>query len=70
MERINRIDAAVVVQDLFVPPSMEFEKLEGYDKRFSIRLDRKYRLEFEIEFIDDAKTFGFVTICDISKHYE
>ncbi len=70
VERIGRIDAAINIFDLREPPSMEFEKLEGYPNRFSIRLDRKHRLEFEIKFEDAAKTFGKVTVITVSKHYE
>lgn len=70
VERIGRIEAAVTIFDLREPPSMEFEKLEGYPNRFSIRIDRKHRLEFEIDFEDEDKTFGAVTIVTVSKHYQ
>jgi proteic killer suppression protein len=70
VERVGRIDAAATIFDLREPPSMEFEKLEGYENRFSIRIDRKHRLEFDIDFEDDEKTTGNVTIVIVSKHYE
>lgn len=70
VEKINRIVAANDINDLRFPPSNHFEKLEGYKNRFSIRLDLKNRLEFEIDFDDDEKTRGKVWIIDISKHYE
>ena len=70
VERVGRIESAETIFDLREPPSMEFEKLEGYSNRFSIRLDRKHRLEFEIAFEDEAKTFGSATIVTVSKHYE
>ena len=49
---------------------MEFEKLAGYPNRFSICITRKHRLEFEIEFEDEQRTFGRVLIVTVSKHYE
>ena len=69
VERVGRIDAAINIYDLREPPSMHFEKLEGYENRFSIRLDVKYRLEFEIDFENEEKTVGFVRIVTVSKHY-
>lgn len=70
LERINRLVAANDINDLRNPPSNRFEKLVGYDNKFSIRLDKKHRLEFIINFIDDSKTKGNVLIIDITKHYE
>jgi len=70
VERISRIEAAETVFDLREPPSMEFESLEGYENRFSIRLDLKHRVEFEIDFEDEDRTFGAVTVIRVSKHYE
>jgi len=70
IERINRIEAAMTIYDLLEPPSMKFKKLEGIKKRFSIRINNQYRLEFEIEFEDEAKSKGKVIIKDVSKHYE
>lgn len=70
VEKIGRIEAAETIYDLREPPSMEFEALQGYDNRFSIRINIKHRLEFEIDFEDKDKTFGFVTVVTVSKHYE
>jgi len=70
VERVVRIEAAKDINDLREPPSMKFEKLAGFENRFSIRLNQQYRLEFEIDFKDEEKTFGSVLILDISKHYE
>ena len=69
VERVNRIEAAASILDLRQPPSMKFEKLEGHENRFSIRLDQKHRLEFEIDFEDDPKTAGTVLIVAVSQHY-
>ncbi|MEA3347589.1 MAG: type II toxin-antitoxin system RelE/ParE family toxin [Pseudomonadota bacterium] len=70
VERIGRIESAETIYDLREPPSMEFEALQGYENRFSIRMNIKHRLEFEIDFEDEDKTFGFVTVVTVSKHYE
>ena len=70
VERVGRIEAAVSIYDLRDPPSMNFEVMEGFENRFSIRLDVKHRLEFEIDFENEEKTVGFVRIVTVSKHYE
>ena len=70
VERVGRIEAAATIYDLREPPSMEFEALEGHSNRFSIRINRQYRLEFEIDFENEEKTVGFVRILTVSKHYE
>ena len=70
MLRIAAIENANTIYDLRTPPSMNFESLEGFENRFSIRIDQKYRLEFEIEFEDEEKTCGEVLILEVSKHYE
>ncbi len=68
-ERINRILASKNIYDLRNPPSNHFEKLKGYEKRFSLRLDDKHRLEFDIDFDDEERTIGKVWITELSKHY-
>ena len=70
VDRINRIESAVTINDLREPPSMEFEKMAGHKNRFSIRINDKCRLEFEITFADEDKLAGDVVIVDVSKHYE
>jgi plasmid maintenance system killer protein len=70
VERVGRIEASVTIYDLREPASMRFESLVGFENRFSIRLDAKHRLEFEIEFENEERTFGFVRILALSKHYE
>lgn len=67
--KVGVIEAAETIYDLRTPPSMEFKALEGYENRFSIRLDKKHRLEFEIDFEDEERTFGSVKIVTVSQHY-
>ncbi|MDD4869848.1 MAG: type II toxin-antitoxin system RelE/ParE family toxin [Kiritimatiellae bacterium] len=70
VDRINRIESAVTINDLREPPSMEFEKMQGHENRFSIRINDKYRLEFEINFTDENKLTGDVIVSDVTKHYK
>lgn len=70
VERIGRIESAKDINDLRNPPSMNFKALEGFENRFSIRLDLKHRLEFEIDFEDTERTVGSVNVITVSKHYE
>lgn len=68
--RIEILQAATTIHDLWKSPSLHFEKMQGHDNRYSIRIDRKYRLEFDIEWTDAKKSTGKVIIIGISKHYE
>ena len=68
--RIEALQAATFIQDLWKSASLHFEKMAGYENRFSIRIDGKFRLEIEIEWKDADKTTGKIIIAEISKHYE
>lgn len=68
--RVDALEAAVTIHDLWQHPALNFEKLQGYENRFSLRLNRQYRLEIEIEWINDEKTIGKIELLDITKHYE
>jgi len=57
------------IMDLREPPSNRFEKLKG-NNLYSVRVDRKYRIEFKIEFHKGSELTGKIIIVDLSKHYE
>jgi plasmid maintenance system killer protein len=67
--RIQQIEAAVTIYDLWKNPSLNYESLEG-ENFYSIRINDKYRIEFEVEWEDDEKTKGKFLINRVSKHYE
>jgi proteic killer suppression protein len=67
--RIQSLEAAVNISDLRKTPSLNFEKLEGYTNRFSVRLQKKWRLEFEIQWENMDKTCGTIHIVELSNHY-
>lgn len=67
--RLQQIEAAVSIYDLWKSPSLNYEKMQGYENRYSLRLDRTWRLEIEIQWNNKEKTEGDVTIIDITKHY-
>jgi proteic killer suppression protein len=69
-EVITAIDAAQDIYDLQKRPSLNFERLKGTKSRYSLRINRKYRLEVDIDWDNDDKTVGIVGIEEISKHYE
>jgi proteic killer suppression protein len=69
-EVVAAIDAARDIHDLQMRPSLHLERLRGTEKRFSLRITRKYRLEVEIDWENEEKTMGIVEIEELSKHYE
>lgn len=67
---ILKIQAAKDIYDLWKDKSLNFEKLKGTTNNYSIRLTIQWRLEMEIEWEDNNKTIGIITITEISKHYQ
>jgi plasmid maintenance system killer protein len=67
--RIQAIEAAVTIHDLQNQHSLRFERLQGYQNRFSLRVNLQWRLEVEIEWQDEEKTKGVFHIKELSKHY-
>ena len=68
-EVVAILTASKDILDLWKEPSLNFEKLSGYKKRYSLRITRKYRLEVEIEWENKEKTIGIIGIDEISNHY-
>ena len=67
--RMQQLEASYTIHDLWKTPALRFEKLEGYKNRYSIRLTKTWRLEFEIIWENEEKTFGKITVLELSKHY-
>lgn len=68
--RIQQIEAAYTVYDLWNDKGLNFEKLQGHTNLYSMRLKLKYRLEMQIEWKNDEKTIGDFIITQISNHYD
>jgi len=47
LRKLLMLDAAVMLQDLRVPPSNHLEKLKVRKDRYSIRINKQWRLCFE-----------------------
>lgn len=68
--RIQQIEAANTIYDLWNDKGLNFKKMQGAEHRYSMRLKIKYRLEMIIEWKNDEKTLGDFIIAEISTHYE
>ena len=66
--RIQQIEAAITIHDLWKNPSLNFEHLKS-SNLYSIRVDKGYRLEIEIEWRNEEQTIGKFFIKELSKHY-
>ncbi len=66
---IQKIESAMTIRDLLADKGLRFEKLKGSTNRYSMRLSGKYRLEMEVEWIDDKLTVGKFYLQTISNHY-
>lgn len=67
--RIQQIEAAHDLYDLWNDRGLNFEKLQGYESRYSMRLKLKYRLELIVEWKNNEKSIGEFIIIDITTHY-
>lgn len=66
---VEVLRAAQVIQDIWRFPGYRFERLEGYPNRYSMRLDRTWRLEMSIDWDDDTCTVGIIGLEELSAHY-
>ena len=67
---VNILKNARVVEDLFPFNSLNYEKLSG-DKAGieSVRVDDKYRLEFQTERVEGEVIVAVCSIFELSNHY-
>lgn len=66
IRRVRAIEAATDERDLRALKSLHFEKLQGEKNRFSIRLNKAWRLILTFEKDKDGK---IVVIIEINNHY-
>ena len=68
--RIQQIEAAQTIYDLWKTPSLNFEKMKGKKKgTCSVKVTGKWRLEFTVDWEDAEETRGFCHITELSCHY-
>ncbi|MDP4277013.1 MAG: type II toxin-antitoxin system RelE/ParE family toxin [Bacteroidota bacterium] len=67
--RIQQIEAANDIYDLWNDKGLNFERLQGFKSRYSMRLKLKYRLEMIVEWQNNENTVGEFIIIDMTNHY-
>jgi len=67
--RIQELEAARDIHDIWKKPSLNYEKMQGYENRYSIRIQDKWRLEIEIEWENAEMTVGDIYVVELSNHY-
>jgi len=69
VKRVDAIGSAVTTRDLWKMRSNKFEKMKGYDNRYSMRINDQYRLEMTLEEEGGQKKFKiFIIYPTISFH--
>lgn len=68
-EVVAILESAKDIYDLWKLPSLNFEKLQGYEDKYSARLTKKWRLEMSINWTNKVMSIGIIGIEDISNHY-
>lgn len=66
---MQKIEASISINDLLADKGLRFEKLRGFENRYSMRLSGKYRLEMEVKWNDDKRNIGKFFLLTISNHY-
>ena len=64
---VDVLAAAKNIYDIWHFPSYKFEALS--DKSYSMRLNKTWRLEMEIEWKNESCTVGIVGLTDLTHHY-
>lgn len=65
------LSSANCIEDLFRYNSLNYEALQGDKKGISsVRINKKYRLEFTIKEIEKEQVITFCRLMDISNHYK
>lgn len=65
--RIQQLEAADVVADLLADSGLNFE---AYGDHYSVRLNKQYRLEFDVAWRDEDETvIESVGLIEVSAHY-
>lgn len=65
-EAIAILEAAKDIYDLWGQPSLNFEK---YKTWYSVRANKKWRIEFDVDWENTEKTIGLIKIKELSNHY-
>ncbi len=68
--RVQQIEAAETIYDLWNDKGLNFEKMLGTANSYSMRLKHKYRLHIDIDWKNNELTIGDFYITDISTHYQ
>lgn len=66
---VEHLENAHTIHDLWKTKSLKFKRLQGYSTRFSLRIDKKWRLEVEIEWENNEETRGNIYVVELSNHY-
>ena len=65
------LSSANRIEDLFRNNSLNYETLQGDKKGISsVRINRKYRLEFTVREVHNEQIITFCRLLDISNHYK
>lgn len=68
----KKLEAATDIHDILADKGLRFEKLgetHASIEVYSTRLNLKFRLEMEVEWINESKTIGKFILTDITNHY-
>lgn len=66
---VDVLESSTSIQGIWKFPAYKFEKLQG-NERYSMRLNRIWRLELTVRWVDDTKvTIDVINLVDLTHHY-
>jgi len=71
IQTINKLRIVDKIEDLYIFKSLNYEKLVGNKKGLeSVRVDRKYRIEFRSSINETEPKITICSIVELSNHYK
>lgn len=67
---IKKLESCNRREDLMILNSLNFESLEGYENRYSVRVDDSFRLEFSFQKENESDIAEYILVIRMSKHYK
>ncbi len=67
---IKKLESCKRREDLMILNSLNFESLEGYENRYSVKVDDFFRLEFSFQKENESDIAEYILVIRMSKHYK
>ncbi len=67
---IKTVESCGRREDLMLLNSLKFKAMEGYENKYSVRVDDFFRLEFSFQKENESDIAEYILVIRMSKHYK